>query len=120
VTRTLRTALAGRAHLAVWCSARCRLAGTLTVSRAAARRLGLPSRVVGSLAAAGSERVLLPVRLDARAAAALRRRPRALRVTATTRDTASGRVVQTSVLALRPGPRRPGRAWAARSSGSGP
>jgi hypothetical protein len=70
--RTLRSALAGKVRLGIYCSIRCTLKGTLTVSARLAKRLGLTSRTVGSVQGSGEGRVLLSVRFTKKAARALR------------------------------------------------
>jgi hypothetical protein len=99
--RTLTSALAGKARLAVYCSIRCSLKGSLTVSARTAKRLGLRSRTVGSLKGAGQGRVLLPVRFTKKATGALRRHRRPVTITANV--TSGGKVVETFTLELTAG-----------------
>jgi hypothetical protein len=98
--RMLRSALARRIHV-VRCTRDCELIGTMTVSSRVARKLHLRSRTVGTVRGHDRGKVLLPVRVNATAARALRRHPRTVLVTVTVSDQRGHKVVQTVRLLLK-------------------
>lgn len=91
--RRIETVLAGHAAIRVRCPERCQLRGNLTVSRATAKRLGLRSRIIGTVRGDGTGWIEARVRLSPSAVRALRRAPRSVQATIRISGAAKGHTV---------------------------
>lgn len=104
--RRIETVLAGQSAIRVRCPERCQLRGNVVVSRATAKRLGLRSRIIGTVRGDGSGWIQARVRLSPSAVRALRRNPRSLQATIRVRGAGKSQTVGFRIKADPKPPRR--------------